>query len=60
MDSAVTVGLAILFVVVVFVGYPTITETLTPARSQAAPGLSLSRSSGLEWNFSAIASSAEA
>jgi uncharacterized RDD family membrane protein YckC len=33
MDSAVTVGLAIVFMVVVFVGYPTITETLTRGRT---------------------------
>jgi uncharacterized RDD family membrane protein YckC len=33
MDSAVTVGLAIVFMVIVFVGYPTITETLTRGRT---------------------------
>jgi len=33
MDSAVTAGLAILFGVTVFVGYPTITETLTRGRT---------------------------
>lgn len=33
MDSAVTVGLAIVFMVVVLVGYPTITETLTRGRT---------------------------
>jgi uncharacterized RDD family membrane protein YckC len=33
MDSAVTVGLAIVFMVTVFVGYPTITETLTRGRT---------------------------
>jgi uncharacterized RDD family membrane protein YckC len=33
LDSAVTVGLAIVFTVVVFVGYPAITETLTRGRT---------------------------
>jgi uncharacterized RDD family membrane protein YckC len=33
MDSAVTVGLAIICMVTVFVGYPTITETLTRGRT---------------------------
>jgi len=33
MDSAVTVGLAIVFMVTVFVGYPAITETLTRGRT---------------------------
>jgi uncharacterized RDD family membrane protein YckC len=33
MDSAVTVGLAIVFMVVTFVGYPAITETLTRGRT---------------------------
>jgi uncharacterized RDD family membrane protein YckC len=33
LDSAVTAGLAIVFTVAVFVGYPTITETLTRGRT---------------------------
>jgi uncharacterized RDD family membrane protein YckC len=33
LDSAVTVGLVIVFTVAVFVGYPTITETLTRGRT---------------------------
>jgi uncharacterized RDD family membrane protein YckC len=33
LDSAVTAGLAIVFMVAVFVGYPTITETLTRGRT---------------------------
>ncbi|MFB9839519.1 RDD family protein [Actinoallomurus acaciae] len=33
LDSAVTVGLSIVFMVAVFVGYPTITETLTRGRT---------------------------
>jgi uncharacterized RDD family membrane protein YckC len=33
MDSAVTVGLSIVFMVTVFVGYPAITETLTRGRT---------------------------
>jgi uncharacterized RDD family membrane protein YckC len=33
LDSAVTVGLTIVFMVIVFVGYPTITETLTRGRT---------------------------